>query len=123
MKSSETPTPWVDKNGTSWPIAPTSFSEPLKGLIGAAVETKGFTIDDVRQLRESLANIRGMKKRATEGVMYVSMQAEKHDGDKDVFIGAHEVSTLLSELALDLGDLERRIVDRLIDGDRQATKQ
>lgn len=93
-------------------IKPRNFAAPLEELIDSAANTQGFRDYKPEDLGEMLSNVRGLKARMLDGLASVSAQANK----VKQFDGANEVIITLSELTIDMETIERRIVDRLLDG-------
>lgn len=103
------------------PLEPRDLGNPFQELAKEAGEFGNFEDGDPQLMREALANVRGIKGRAIEALKGVSwlLQQTNADGLDSIFWADGSMS-LLTELVQDMDAIERKIVDRMIEGRNAA---
>ena len=99
------------------PLRPADYAHPFCELTGEAAKFSDFEDGDPQLMREALANVRGIKDRALSSLNGLSWLLQKTNADSsDALTWAQEPLSLLTELIEDMDAIERRIVNRMIEG-------
>ncbi len=111
---------FVDHLYRTHTIDPAYYVHPFRDLTQAAAKFNDFEGGDRQLMREALSNVRGIKGRAIEALNGVSCLMQHACGDtrerSDPVLWARAPMLLLTDLVQDMDAIERKIVDRMIEG-------
>ncbi|BCO32871.1 hypothetical protein TspCOW1_29740 [Thiohalobacter sp. COW1] len=107
----------IDRVLRGLPLAPRDLSNPFQALLSQSAAFNNFDDGDPQLMREALGNVRSIKQRAMEAMSGMNwLLHEAYGGESDAILWAKEPMSLLTELVQDMDAIERKIVDRMIEG-------